>query len=37
MSDAAANGGDATSTSREGLQQVRLAMSPPEKLGGSNA
>src|SRR5580704_13068753 len=30
MSDAAANGGDATSTGREGLQQVRLAKSLPE-------
>ena len=29
MSNAAANGGDATSTGREGLQQVRLAKSLP--------
>src|SRR3984957_15956129 len=36
MSDAT-YGGDATSTSREGLQQVRLARSLPKKLGGSSA
>ena len=30
MSDAATSGGDATSTSREGLQQVRLAKSLPK-------
>ena len=30
MSNAATNGGDATSTSREGLQQVRLAESLPK-------
>ena len=37
MSNAATNGGDATSTGREGLQQVRLAKSLPKKLGGSSA
>src|ERR1700722_19714281 len=36
MSDAT-HGGDATSTGREGLQQVRLAKSLPKKLGGSSA
>src|ERR1700722_13629579 len=30
MSDAATNGGDATSTGREGLQQVRLAKLLPK-------
>src|SRR5690349_1343883 len=38
MSNVAHYGGDATSTGREGLQQVRLAEeSLPKKLGGSDA